>query len=76
MRTWVILAVLACAVLLPWREADAYIDPGTGSYMLQLIIAALVGAAISVKVFFHRIRSAVGSVFRGKRKEVPAGDDR
>ena len=32
-----------------------YIDPGTGSIILQAIIAGVAGAAIAIKLFWHRI---------------------
>jgi hypothetical protein len=35
--------------------ALAYIDPGTGSYVLQLIIAAVVGVSFSIKIFWKKI---------------------
>jgi len=75
MKPCAVLAALVCVSLLWARDAHAYIDPGTGSYVLQIIIAGLVGAIVSVKVFFHRIRAAVGSRFRGARKETPKPDD-
>jgi len=42
------------AVLLD-GSAQAYIDPGTGSYIFQLLIAGLLGAAFTAKVFWKRI---------------------
>lgn len=38
----------------------AYIDPGTGSIILQAIIGAVVGAIIAVKLFWHRILKFLG----------------
>jgi hydrogenase-4 membrane subunit HyfE len=32
----------------------AYIDPGTGSYMLQIAIAFLVGALFTIKGFWKK----------------------
>ncbi len=75
MKSLVILAVMVWAVLLQSRNAYAYIDPGTGSYMLQIIIAGIVGATVSAKIFFHRIRAALGSVFGGSRKDSSAQED-
>ncbi|MCX6278092.1 MAG: hypothetical protein NT004_08340 [Bacteroidetes bacterium] len=45
----------------------AYIDPGTGSIILQALVASVVGAAIAVKLFWHRILK-----FFGLRKGVSA----
>ncbi len=50
------LAVALAMVLLP-APALAYIDPGTGSFVIQGIIAAVVGAGIAVKMYWHRIKS-------------------
>jgi len=35
----------------------AYLDPGTGSFVVQLIIAAIVGVSFSVKIYWHKIRT-------------------
>lgn len=44
-----------------------YIDPGTGSIILQAVVAGVVGAAIAVKLFWHRLLK-----FFGLRKGTPA----
>ncbi len=33
----------------------AYLDAGTGSYMIQIIIAIAVGGAFGIKIFWRRI---------------------
>jgi hypothetical protein len=35
--------------------ANAYVDPGTGSYVFQVLIGIFLGAAVAVKVFWRRI---------------------
>ena len=35
--------------------AHAYLDPGTGSYIFQLLIAGLVGLGLMVKIYWKRI---------------------
>ena len=47
-----------------------YIDPGSGSYFLQVIVAAVLGAAFWIKASWQRIRS----FFTGKRDEVDSDD--
>ena len=39
------------------QKAYAYIDPGSGSYFLQLLIAGLLGALYTIKIYWTRIRS-------------------
>jgi hypothetical protein len=50
-----IIMTMFAAALLP-VALSAYIDPGTGSYILQLIIAAFVGVSFTVKLFWKRIK--------------------
>jgi hypothetical protein len=38
----------------------AYIDPGTGSIILQAVAAAVAGTAIAAKVYWHRILKIFG----------------
>jgi hypothetical protein len=42
-------------------SATSYIDAGSGSYILQLVVGGIVGAALAVKVFWRRIRTFVGA---------------
>jgi len=37
------------------RPAHAYLDPGTGSYLVQLAIASLIAVPFAVKGFFGRL---------------------
>ncbi len=46
----------------------AYIDPGTGSYLLQLALAGLLGAGYTVKMYWARITKLFG------RSSPPADD--
>ncbi len=38
------------------QVAHAYVDPGTGSYVIQLIIAAIAGLAFAVRIYWGRIK--------------------
>jgi biotin transporter BioY len=49
--------------------AFGYIDPGTGSYLLQVAIAALLGGALAVKIFWQKIKSFFISFFSRKQKQ-------
>jgi hypothetical protein len=37
-------------------DAHAYIDPGSGSYILQYLIAAFLGVLFTIKIYWRRIR--------------------
>jgi hypothetical protein len=60
-------------VLLLTCSAEAYIDPGTGSYVFQLLIAGLLGAAFTAKIFWRRIAAFLTGVI--KRSNSSKGDD-
>jgi hypothetical protein len=51
---WFALVVL-CFWLLVVPAANAYVDPGTGSFIFQVLIGAFLGAAVALKVFWKRI---------------------
>lgn len=36
--------------------AYAYIDPGTGSFLVQVLLATLLAVAASVRIFWQRIK--------------------
>ncbi len=44
-------------VLFSEKSAYAYIDPGTGSMILQAVLAAIVGSAVAIKIFWRKIKS-------------------
>ncbi|MBT5496822.1 MAG: hypothetical protein HOK54_13860 [Alphaproteobacteria bacterium] len=45
------------AVLVAWHTpAHAYLDPGTGSMILQGIIGAVVGGLIALKLYWARLK--------------------
>jgi hypothetical protein len=48
-------------------SAAAYIDPGTGSYVLQIAIAFLFGLAFSIKVFWKKIAAFLRRTFAAKK---------
>lgn len=54
--------VLLSVTLLPLTSWDvhAYIDPGTGSLVLQVLIASFVGGLFLIKAFFVNLLSRAG----------------
>lgn len=48
--------------------AYAYLDPGTGSYILQLLIGVLIGAAFAVRIYWKKICSFLNDRFSRRRK--------
>ncbi|HHI03264.1 MAG TPA: hypothetical protein ENL22_07075 [candidate division Zixibacteria bacterium] len=62
-RILIILALLVVIDLSFPRQAYAYLDPGTGTYLLQLLVAVLLGAAVGAKIFWQRIKSFFKNLF-------------
>lgn len=55
--------VLILLFLIFPQKVYAYVDPGTGSYIFQLIIAALVGGLFVVKLFWNKIKIFFRNLF-------------
>ena len=49
------------------HEAYAYINPGGGSYVVQIIIAILLGGLFIVKLFLNKIKNFFKSLFSRKK---------
>jgi hypothetical protein len=51
-------------VIFPWlsilADKTAYLDPGSGSFLIQLAIAALIGGAVLVRSQWSRIKKWFG----------------
>ncbi len=75
MKTSLLCASATVLLLLQSVNAHAYIDPGTGSYMLQLIMAGVVGLVVTVKMYYHRIRATISRLFGGASKDTTPSDD-
>lgn len=60
---------LLCAILfLAPGDAFGYIDPGGGSYALQLLAAGLLGALFALKVFWRSVKATIAGWFsKGKK---------
>jgi hypothetical protein len=69
----VLLILLLLTLWLPARDAHAYLDPGTGSFLLQAVIAVVMGALLTLKLYWQQLKSFfAGKSERPGRKQ----DDR
>lgn len=57
----VLLAVLIVGAASP---VYAYLDPATGSYVFQILMAGLLGALFALKMFWRSVRTFAGDVVR------------
>ena len=44
------------SLLAPVLRPQAYLDPGSGSFLVQLLIAGLVGAGFIIKAYWKKIK--------------------
>jgi hypothetical protein len=64
--------ILALAALLvSAQSAGAYLDAGTGSYFIQIIIGFLIGGLYTIKLFWKKIITFFRSIFRKDTMNVP-----
>ena len=48
--------LIVLTLLIP-SVSYAYLDPGTGSFILQAIVAGAMGAIFTIKLYWKKIRS-------------------
>ena len=51
------------------RGHAAYLDPGSGSYLLQLIIAGILGSLFLLRGYFGRIKTFISGLISSKDDE-------
>ena len=57
-------------ILTDSRSAYGYIDPSTGSYFLQILLAGLLGAMFALKVYWRNVKSYLSRMFsKGDNKQ-------
>ena len=60
----VILLIILFYLFVTPRMVYAYIDPGSGSYFIQILIGLLLGSAFTIKLYWKKIKDR----FIGKNK--------
>jgi hypothetical protein len=63
--TIVLLIVAFTCLFLP--AANAYVDPGSGSFIFQALIGGILAVAVAFRVFWRRVLG----VFSRDRREAP-----
>jgi hypothetical protein len=68
------VTTLLVSVSLP---AYAYIDPGTGSLIIQAIIGAVAAIGVTIKIFWHRLKIFFsGGSKKGEKEKKQTGTDK
>lgn len=55
-----LVGLVVVLVLDPARPAHAYLDPGTGSILLQLLLGGVAGGLVILKLYWQRFKSLFG----------------
>ena len=60
---FIVTLTIAVGALSP-EKAHAYLDAGTGSYVIQIVIASLAAALFSIKLWWRRIVATVSQMWQ------------
>lgn len=72
MMTGMMIPFLSIALLfrgLFVSDAYAYIDPGSGSMFIQVIVGALVGIGVALKMYWEKIKFKLSTMRTSKSKD-------
>lgn len=62
--------LIFCLLIFTSINVHAYLDPGTGSMLLQVILGGIAAVGVAVKLYWHKLRAALGM----SKKEEPEDD--
>lgn len=55
--------------MLSAKEASAYLDPGSGSYMIQILIGLFLGGFFTLKIYWRRLKAYFSKDKTGEETE-------
>lgn len=61
-----LVSLLLWSTTLAPTEAHAYLDPGTGSYLFQLLVAFFLGALFTLKLYWAKVKGLFKSLLAKK----------
>lgn len=61
--------VLALLFIAYSQDVYAYVDPGTGSYLIQIVVAGLLGLIYALRLYWTKLKSFLTSkILRQSKK--------
>ena len=64
--------MVSLVLLIGGSNANAYIDPGTGSAIVSAIVGLVVAIGVAVKTYWYKLKSLFGV---GKKDAIERDDD-
>ena len=56
----------AIAIAFPLSNAWAYLDPGTGSFILQMLLGGIAGMLVVGRLYWEKVKLALARTFTGR----------
>jgi hypothetical protein len=66
-----LLVLVLCLVAIGERPAEAYIDPGSASYLFQLLVGGALGAVFLIRTYWNRLVTGVRSLVSRDAARTP-----
>ena len=64
------IIILTCVI--PFEEfMVAYIDPGSGSFILQILLGLILGSLFALKMFWRNVKYFILNIFSRSPKKPP-----
>ena len=73
-KFYLLLSTISCLIL-SITNAYAYLDPGTGSIILQAIIGFIAASIATISVYWEKFKLIISKIFRKKNKEKNIKND-
>ncbi len=73
-RNIALFALVFLSVLRIDAPAHAYLDPGTGSMLLQLLLGGVAGALVVGKLYWSRVKEFFGGQTPSEPNQDPASE--
>lgn len=65
------LAIFSLIFIYFSHPAQAYLDPGTGSFLFQIIVGGVLSALFAIKLYFRKIKSFFSKKVKTPKNEQP-----
>lgn len=69
MKNYKFLSLTFIYLLCSMAQAHAYLDPGTGSIILQAILGFIAAAAATVSIYWQKFKSIINKILKRDTKD-------